>query len=377
MTEINKSGEPIGRNANFEVLRNVAMLFIVIYHILYHGVHLKEAVIIPNPISISNFVLSQYILTIVSICVNLYVLITGYFLFDKSFKSVRFIKVWFLALFYGFIITTTVHYFCPEKASLVDVIHTLRPMVWGPYWFVRQYLGLLIAAPLLGFIAKSISKKQFKLLLLVFFILGTNFTYFVGSFPFGEALVFSRGFSLVWFIFLFFTGAYIRRFDVRFASIKQFLILSIIICLYVITRICLLYYLKGIDLHFENYDYNGFPFVLAVIFFCWFKNLHFKENFFTKMLVKIAPYTFAVYLIHDNTSIRSILYGWGGISPELLNSVSLLPRIMAFSVLVFFSCILIDRARAFMFSICKIDVIQNKLALIFDRWINNMVHKLD
>lgn len=365
------------RNINFEILRNVAMLFIVIYHILYHGVQLKETIIIPNLVSVPNFIVSQYLLTVCSICVNLYVLITGYFMFDKSFKSIRFLKVWFLAVFYGLIITATIHFFNPEKVSLLKVVSSLRPIGMGNYWFVKQYLGLLIASPLLGYVATTITKKQFKILLIVFFILGTNFTQYIGSLPFGDALVFERGFSFIWFVCLFFTGAYIRRFGFRYSSFKYFFILSLLVCLYTVGRVVLFHFLFHKNLHFFNYDYNGFPYLLAVLFFSWIKNHHFKENALSNLLVKMAPYTFAVYLIHDNKFIRSYLYSWGGVNPDILNSAWMIPHIIIFSLLVFLVCILIDVLRERLFVICRIDKLQNNVSTKIDKWIFGRLSRLN
>ena len=377
MRDVNSIDIPSTRIINFEILRNVAMLFIVIYHILYHGVQLKETIIVPNIISIPNFVVSQYLLTICSTCVNLYVLITGYFLFEKSFKSIRFIKVWFLAFFYGIIITGVMYHYYPDTVSLVNVLQNVRPMTLGPYWFVKQYLGLLIAAPLLGYVAKTIDQTQFKILLLVLFVLGTNFTDQFGSLPFGEALIFNRGFSLIWFICLFFTGAYIRRFDLRFSSFKFFFILSLLVCLYTIIRIIVSYFFLGADLKFINFDYNGFPYILAISFFSWIKHCRFRENLITRILVRTAPYTFAVYLIHDNKFFRSVLYGIGGINPGLLDSPYMIPHILVFSFFVFFVCIMIDVIRSWAFRVLGIDKIQTKVALIIDDWINRFSARLN
>lgn len=365
------------RSANFEILRNLAMLFIVIYHILYHGVHLKETVIAPDTVGITNFILSQYLLTICSTCVNLYVLITGYFLFEKSFKSIRFIKVWFMALFYGLIMTSIVHYIDPSKASLSDVVNNIRPWALGPYWFVQQYLGLLIISPFLGYIARTITQKQYKWLIIAIVLLGTNFTLYIGTFPFGGRLIFNRGFSLIWFICLFFVGAYIKRFGFRYKSFRLFFTISILVCFYEVIRIFLLHYFFGKNIRLMNYDYNGFPFVLAVLFFCWIKNINFKDNFIIRFLVRIAPYTFAVYLIHDNRFFRSTLYSLGGVSADLVDSWWMIPHILIFSIVVFLVCIGIDFIRDRIFTLCRVNKVENIIASKIDSWIDVISSKLD
>lgn len=365
------------RNINFEILRDLAMLFIVIYHILYHGVHLKETVIPPDTVGITNFVLSQYLLTICSTCVNLYVLITGYFLFEKSFKSIRFIKVWFLALFYGFIMTSIVHYIDPSQASVRDILENIRPVALGPYWFIRQYLGLLIISPMLGYVARTITQKQFKWLLIVIVLLSTNFALYIGSFPLGGPMVINRGFSLIWFICLFFVGAYIKRFGLKYKSFRLFFSVSLIVCIYTVVRIILLHFIFDKNIRLMNYDYNGFPFILAVLFFCWINNVNFKDNFITRFLVRIAPYTFAVYLIHDNMFFRRTLYSLGGVSADLVNSWWMIPHIIVFSLIVFGTCIAIDFLREGVLRMCRIDKLENAIAAKFDNLIGFISNKID
>lgn len=130
-------------------------------------------------------------------------------------------------------------------------------------------------------------------------------------------------------------------------------------------------------MHFVYYDYNGFPYLLAVLFFSWIKNYHFKENFFTRLFVKIAPFTFAVYLIHDNKYIRSYLYDIGGVNPEILNNIWMIPHVILFSVVVFIVCIAIDVLRERLFVLCGIDKIQTRVATRLDKGIEQLFSKLD
>ena len=52
-------------------------------------------------------------------------------------------------------------------------------------------------------------------------------------------------------------------------------------------------------------DYNFFfVFGASVGLFMFFKELKFKDNIFTRFMVKIAPYTFGVYLLHEHLLIR-------------------------------------------------------------------------
>ena len=54
-------------------------------------------------------------------------------------------------------------------------------------------------------------------------------------------------------------------------------------------------------------DYNGPVFFLSLAIFIYFVNTSFKRG---SLLTKAAPYTFGVYLIHDNPMVRRVV--WGG-----------------------------------------------------------------
>ena len=77
------------RLSNFELLRIIAMIFIVLHHYTYYG----------NLISASNNIINKYIAVFIIVLgkvgVNIFILITGYFQINQKFK---FKKVIFLIL---------------------------------------------------------------------------------------------------------------------------------------------------------------------------------------------------------------------------------------------------------------------------------------
>lgn len=96
------------RIANFEILRTVAMLFIVFWHFCVRGLTESSypSFIYKVNTNTGVFNLSIVFLLLVILCVsvNCYVMITGYFMIDKtdfSFKRIE--KVWLQTFF-------TIHY---------------------------------------------------------------------------------------------------------------------------------------------------------------------------------------------------------------------------------------------------------------------------
>ena len=80
------------RERQFEVMRTVAMFFIVVYHCLTHGVGGEYDFSIHSPASLSNILFSDFLLVFSSISVNLYVMVSGYFLVDLDFKMSRIVR---------------------------------------------------------------------------------------------------------------------------------------------------------------------------------------------------------------------------------------------------------------------------------------------
>ena len=91
--------------SNFEVLRTIAMFFIVVYHCLTHGVGDEFGFNITSIATLSNVLFSDFMLVLSSVAVNLYVMISGYFLTDKVFKPSRIVRIWASTCFYSCVIT--------------------------------------------------------------------------------------------------------------------------------------------------------------------------------------------------------------------------------------------------------------------------------
>lgn len=93
------------RIPNFEVIRVLAMYFIVIWHFIRHGLLYETS---PTySFSISGFLdysLMQIIMIITVMAVNLYVLITGYFMILSKPKWKKIPHLWFQVFVYSMIL---------------------------------------------------------------------------------------------------------------------------------------------------------------------------------------------------------------------------------------------------------------------------------
>ena len=355
------------RNPNFEILRFLAMLFIVFWHFIVHGIMhciLPESKIIVNSTSFigcANYFISEYIVIITSVAVNCYILISGYFLVKSSFKFTRITKVWAQTFFYAVAICLILYFTTSGMVGVKDIIKSLTPIRSRSYWFVSIYCGMIILSPFLSKLANSITKKGYECLLLALFFLNAAFCY---------GPVYGGEFSLSWFVFLFFVAGYVRLygFPLKRNYGKLSFLFSIILFLSIlIDSFWKVVFLKK-TIAYSSIHYNGLCFFFSLFLFLWFKEHVFKRNLLNNLIVRFAPYTFGVYLIHDNDYIRSILWYKEFNPSNYINSSLLIPIMFGACIAIFGACIFLDFIRSKIFRYLKvdkfIDIITSKMVLL-------------
>lgn len=357
------------REPNFEILRTMIMFFIVVWHFIVHGLgiaHQPPTSINPSSaLSIFNFLTIQYITYCTAVGVNCFVLISGYFLVNTTFKWDKIIKIWIQVVFYSFVICAFLKALNLTEIHRNDIMAIVFPIQKQTYWFMTQYVAFLLLAPFLGRLAKHLSPKEFLIGLLLLILLNCSFIDTpLFEFPYGN--IYSNGYGLLWFITLFFIGAYIRLYN-PFSAHKNyfgwiFLIYSLILLLgNLFFKQYVLYLLKNRSFMYSMPINNGFVLFSSIFLFLWAKHSQFPNNKVTQTIVRIAPYTLGVYLIHDHPYIRQLLWQKWTSFCTYIDSIYLLPLMVVTSVAIFITCILIDLIRTRIFTYLHIDTIANKL----------------
>lgn len=152
------------RIINFEVLRVLAMFFIVTQHYIYWGLKPSELyhyMPMENSIDIFNYVSMEALYLISVTGVDCFVLITGFFLIDRlTFRWKGMMNIWLQTAIYGTIVSMLVN-------DGLCGVNNLFPVSQRRYWFITIYMGLITIAPFLSLIAKNLRKKQYELLLVI------------------------------------------------------------------------------------------------------------------------------------------------------------------------------------------------------------------
>ena len=131
------------RLANIELLRILAMMMVVMLHYLGKGELLP-----PMSLSMDMTGYVAWILESLSVvAVNVYVLISGYFLVESDFKPGKILKIVLQVLFYTVLLTILAFSFGlvgKEELGFYNLIVQLFPFQLEQYWFMTSYLVLYI-----------------------------------------------------------------------------------------------------------------------------------------------------------------------------------------------------------------------------------------
>ncbi|MBQ4218101.1 MAG: acyltransferase [Butyrivibrio sp.] len=344
------------RDANIELLRIVAMLMIITLHFNNQS---KALLVLGEPAS--NVQIFATVLEAIAITgVNVYVLISGYYL---SSSKVRLSKVLLLILqvyFYTLLISCAMMfvgaYSVKPEDKLDRALRYLFPISSEHYWFVTAYVIMYVLAPVMNAAVNTLERKQLKTVIIG---LLTWFCFIKSIVPakFGTDRM---GYDFGWFICLYLIAAYIRKYNIVLFRDAKKSALVYLISVVVIAAFSLVFYKINFDTGNFNYyaevpcHYNFF-FALtgALGLFSVFRFMRLKENLFAEAIRIIAPYTLGVYLLHMHFEIADRWVEWIeqiiGETP-LDNVLTFFIHLVVSVLIVFFAGIFVDWIRKYIFN---------------------------
>lgn len=344
------------RQTNIEILRITAMFLIIVSHYIYNGIR-------QNPLfcnfdinsfnDAANYASLQFISLFASTGVNCFVLITGYFLIDSTKIRGGIFKIWFQVAFYSLAITLIISQLYDKHVSLFEYIDCISPIPTTKYWFVAKYIGLVLISPFLAKLAMHLNAKQHLYMLIIMLVMFYKY-------PFGET--FATGMSLCWFIFLFFTGGYIKKYGIHPWITKHAVLLTFIaavcfFCVHASTNM-LNHIRTGAEFTIKSTANNDLTFILSLLIFICFTQVKCESKGLHR-LSKLAPYTFGIYLCHEHPMIRPVI--WGNVMPDSFN-YPILVHCLLVSAALFIVCAGIDYVREQIFRISGINKLERMLA---------------
>ncbi len=322
------------RQSNFELLRIVSMLLVLAVHANYFSIgtpslgELREHVV-PT-------VTRVFLEAACLVCVNVFVLISGWFGIRRSVKggvSYIFQCLFYSVVIYGLFLLLRLDTFSHIK--MFEAFYVYR----GGGWFVVAYLGLYILAPVLNAYIEKVSVRQLAMTVLGFYVFQTIFGC-VGHYDF-----FSLGYSTLSFVGLYMLARLIRK----SGWILPPPILSYLAGTLATTVLLVVHVLwPGLGAVFMSQAYCS-PFVVfsSVALMMCFAGLKIGVSPFVNSVAKSA---FAVYLIHMNPCVAPY---YARMCRWVYDSFDGLVYLLAIGLtifLVFAVCIIADKARVFVWN---------------------------
>lgn len=338
-------------NYGIDLLRFVAMFFVVTLHILGRGGVLQN-------VSGLNYCIG-WLLEVIAFCaVDCYAMISGYVGYseeERSYKYSRIVVIWIQIVFYNLITTTVGIITKIIPFSFSTIIKCFFPICTNEYWYFTAYVVLFLFIPLINVLLRGLSDKKLTymvvLLLSVFSVFATIIS------PFADPLQIENGYSFVWLMICYIVGGWMKKCDIpsKIDINKCFCLLGIFIVITFGFKV-------AVDNLISAYSYYSTwllvyisPTVLgmAMMYICMFS----KTNINKKAcgIIKLfTPCVFGVYLLQENPVIREVVVTDKYMFVANLPALEMLLLILAIAIIQFVLGIGIDYIRLKIFEVCRI-----------------------
>ncbi len=244
----------------------------------------------------------------------------------------------------------------PGQLTVYRLLQYLFPNQMVHYWFITAYVVMYLFAPVLAAGVKQLGRKQLGitiLLLLCFFSVSKSVL------PV-QLEMDNLGYDGLWFLCVFLVAAYMRLYGIPFLQKGKRAALCYLGCCLLIYGLAMgvrLFYLRtgrlGNFIH-APYDYNHILNLFAAIsLFYAFSNWKLSgEGLAGRIILRVAPCTLGVYLLHEHIELRNLWPHWLGATLEC-SPWLLVIRAVGSVILVFVIGILVDMVRGMLFTAGK------------------------
>lgn len=348
------------RSSNFELLRIVSMIMIVFYHFAFYSGFNYDFLS-------ANNVFLNFLELFGKVGVNVFLLISGYFLIRQDIKISKLVKLWMQIFTYSVLIYIYFVIIRNEPFSLIVLLKNVMPISFDNWWFASAYFLLYLFSPFLNKLLRSLTQRQYIAMMVIVLMFWCVLRLLTAK----EI----QGNHLLEFFFVYSIGGYIKLYsDNRKYNSKILWVLLIVTILLDLSAELLLRKVAWNHPYMEQYipyirnEMSPFTLLLSILVFVIFKQIKIGSK---KHINLIASASFGVYLIHDNASVRTDL--WKGLinGSELQNSIYLVPYTVAVCLGVYAACTIIELARIYLLE-------KNYMKLVYkaEPKINRVLHKL-
>ena len=348
------------RNPGIDIIRLICMYGIIINHILYGQAK-----------GLNKFYRYKKELKLLHIISfwhnNGFALISGIVGY-KTNKYSNLLYLWLCVFFYS----VGIHYYFQKyrpNSIIKDNINVeYFPIVYQRYWYFTAYFGMYLFLPVINKGISILTKSELKLV--VKSTLGI-FVFWRGiNNPKNDAFHLKGGFSVLWLLIFYITGAYIGKYKTTYTGVKKLIYCLIYLFIYYFSTILFYksiyngfsningYYKRKIikllnRIITEDYD-SPIKIMQSISLTLFFLQIKYNK-YLSKIISFFGQFAFGIYLVHNNKIIEENIF------PKLFmndsSNLSLKSTIILFLIKtskVFIICIFIDFLRHLIFTILKI-----------------------
>lgn len=294
------------RNSNFEVLRLLSILFVVMEHFITQS-PLSQASQLGH--GIINAILGSG----ARIAVNVFIILGSWFAIDARFKAERIVRMYLEVVFYSITITllmiATGHAHSPRP-----ILQGLLPFFGRSVWFASAYISLYAISPFLNRIF-LLPRKQLALLVILLAILFPV----VATIPCSTPIDYLSDFT--WFCVVYILIGWIKRENLINTIRIKWPLLVIGFSIYLLLALASMNNTAAPVIRYWLDDIKSMPnFICALAMFSYFAKCTPRKN---KLINKCAGAIFAVYIIHQVPAFQE--FEWNTIcrANDLVNQPAL------------------------------------------------------
>ncbi|MCM1174339.1 MAG: acyltransferase [Blautia sp.] len=338
------------RMSNMELLRVFSMLMIVMIHLMDKTEAITD-IEAGRPMYYAGWIL-------MAVCRtgnNCFVLISGYFSKESRFRLEKLLRLYVQVFFYSVTIAALMVFLHVDLTSS-RLLAVVLPVTHREYWFATVYIGLYCLMPFLNIMVDRTEERELRHLLIVLGILFSVIpTFFYASGWMGE----SGAYSIVWFVFLYLAGAYIRNYGREMAEKYKskwiYCFLGTIGIVPLVRFAAVL--LEGTEIAVKApailYSSNSLPMLCAslclLMFFC---SVRIERPGLSRAINRVGGLTFGIYLIHNNVNLSHYLWEKCRVHYWFAEKGNLLV-VMGILIAVFAACGFVEWLRQQLFKVLK------------------------
>ena len=192
------------RQSNIELLRIISIFLILVTHADFWALgEPSSAELINNSLSSFSRIFFE---SLSIICINIFVLISGWFSIRATFKGVA--KLLFQVYFVLLLIYLVYILFGWDTINFRSLSKCF--IVGHEFWFIKAYLGLFILSPVLNAFVNTVSEKVLRYVLIAFFTFQTIYGWVTPG-----AWFLHYGYSITSFAGLYLLARYVKLYMIE------------------------------------------------------------------------------------------------------------------------------------------------------------------